>query len=39
VIAAIRQIKGGQQGPISMSPQDKIAGVDVESFDENHSKS
>jgi hypothetical protein len=34
VIAAIREIKGRQQGPISMSPQDKISGVDVESFDE-----
>jgi len=33
VIAAIRAIKGGRQGPISMSPQDKITGVDVESFD------
>ena len=33
VIGAIRAIKGGRQGPISMSPQDKIAGVDVESFD------
>ena len=33
VIAAIREIKRGQQGPISMSPQDKITGVDVESFD------
>ena len=33
VIAAIREIKGGQQGPISMSPQDKISGVDIESFD------
>jgi hypothetical protein len=34
VIAAIRAIKGGQQGPISMSPQDKISGVDIESFDD-----
>ena len=33
VIAAIREIKGGQQGPISMSPQDKITGVDIESFE------
>jgi len=33
VIAAIREIKGGQQEPISMSPRDKITGVDVESFD------
>jgi hypothetical protein len=35
VIAAIRRIKGGRQGPISMSPQDKVTGVDIESFDEN----
>jgi hypothetical protein len=34
VIAAIREIKGGQHGPISMSPQDKISGVDIESFDD-----
>jgi hypothetical protein len=33
VIAAIRRIKGGQQGAISMSPRDKIIGVDIESFD------
>jgi hypothetical protein len=37
VIAAIRRIKGGRQGPISMSPQDKITGVDIESFDDNNS--
>ena len=34
VLLAIREIKGRQQGPISMSPDDKITGVDVESFDE-----
>jgi hypothetical protein len=34
VIAAIREIRGGQQGPISMSPQDKISGVDIESFED-----
>ena len=34
VIAAIREIKGGKQGPISMSPQDKISGVDIESFED-----
>jgi len=37
VLAAIREIKVGQQGPISMSPQDKITGVDIESFDDNKS--
>jgi len=35
VIAAIRTIKGARQGPISMSPQDRITGVDIESFDDN----
>jgi len=34
VLMAIREIKGRQQGPISMSPDDKITGVDVQSFDE-----
>ncbi len=34
VIAAIREIKRGQQEPISMSPQDKITGVDIESFED-----
>jgi hypothetical protein len=33
VIAAIRKIKGGRQGPISMSAEDKIIGVDIQSFD------
>jgi hypothetical protein len=37
VVAAIRRIKGGRQGPISMSPQDKIIGVDIESFDDHKS--
>jgi hypothetical protein len=34
LIAAIREIKGRQQGPISMSPKDKISGVEIQSFDE-----
>jgi hypothetical protein len=34
VIAAIREIKGRQQGPISMSPKDQITGVDIQSFDD-----
>jgi hypothetical protein len=33
VLLAIREIKGRRQGPISMSPDDKITGVDIESFD------
>lgn len=32
VIMAIREIKGRQQGPISMSPHDKISGVEIESW-------
>jgi|SRR6516164_7365918 hypothetical protein len=34
VLAAIREIKGRRQGPISMSPDDKITGVEIESFEE-----
>ncbi len=34
VLLAIREIKGRDQGPISMSPDDKITGVDIQSFDE-----
>jgi len=33
VIAAIRKIKQGQQGPISMSPGDKVSGVEIDTFD------
>ena len=32
VIEGIRAIRGGNQGAISMSPHDKITGVDIESF-------
>ena len=34
VLARIREIKGRQQGPISMTPEDKITGVDIESYEE-----
>jgi hypothetical protein len=34
ILARIREIKGRQQGPLSMSPQDKVAGIDVESYEE-----
>jgi Gas vesicle protein G len=34
LLARIREIKGQQQGAISMSPEDKVTGVDVESFDD-----
>jgi len=33
ILAAIREIKGRQQGPISMSPDDKVTGVDIQSFE------
>jgi hypothetical protein len=31
-LARIREIKGRQQGPISMSPDDKVSGVEIESW-------
>jgi hypothetical protein len=34
VLAAIRAIKRPQQGALTMSPKDKITGVDIESFEE-----
>jgi hypothetical protein len=33
VLAAIREIKRPQQGALTMSPKDKITGVDIESFE------
>jgi hypothetical protein len=33
ILARIREIKGHQQGAISMSPNDKVSGVDVETYD------
>jgi hypothetical protein len=33
ILAAIREIKRPQQGAISMSPTDKVTGVDIESFE------
>ena len=32
VLARLREMKGGSQGAISMSPQDKVSGVEIESF-------
>jgi Gas vesicle protein G len=32
ILARIRAIKGQQQGAISMSPEDKISGVDVDTY-------
>jgi len=32
VLVRIREIKGHQQGPISMSPDDKVSGVEIESW-------
>jgi hypothetical protein len=34
VLAAIREIKRPQQGALTMSPRDKVTGVDIESFPE-----
>ena len=33
VLARIRAIKGPQQGPIAMSPKDRITGVEIETHD------
>ena len=33
VLAAIREMKRPQQGALTMSPEDKITGVDIESFE------
>ena len=38
ILVAIRNIKGQQQGPISMSPDDKITGVDIQSFEDESEK-
>jgi hypothetical protein len=32
LLARIRDIKGRQQGALTMSPQDKIAGIDIETY-------
>ena len=32
LLARIREIKGSQQGAISMSPKDKVTGVDIDTF-------
>ena len=32
ILARIREIKGPQHGPISMSPDDKVSGVEIESW-------
>jgi len=34
ILAAIREIKGQQQGAITMSSKDKVTGVDIESFEQ-----
>jgi len=36
ILARIREIKGQQQGAISMSPTDKISGVEIDTFDSDH---
>src|SRR4051812_18183057 len=34
ILARIREIKGSRRGAFSMSPDDKIAGIEVESYKE-----
>lgn len=34
VLARIREIKGQQQGAISMGPQDSVSGVEIESWND-----
>ncbi|HZR25237.1 MAG TPA: gas vesicle protein GvpG [Vicinamibacterales bacterium] len=34
ILAAIREIKGQQQGAITMSSKDKVTGVDIQSFEQ-----
>ena len=34
VVAAMREMKGRQQGALTMSPGDRITGVDVETYQE-----
>ena len=38
VIARIREIKGQTHGPLTMSPNDRITGVEIESFDSEESE-
>ena len=33
VLARIREIKGTEQGALTISPNDRISGVEIESFD------
>jgi len=33
ILARIREIKGGPRGALTVTPSDKITGVEVESFD------
>jgi len=32
ILARLRELKGNRQGAISMSPEDKVSGVEVESW-------
>ena len=36
ILTRIREIKGQQQGPLTMSPDDKISGVEIDSFETKH---
>jgi hypothetical protein len=33
ILARIREIKGSQPGAISVSPEDRISGVDIDTYD------
>jgi gas vesicle protein GvpG len=33
VVARLREMKGAQPGALTMTPQDRITGVDIESFE------
>src|SRR5262249_27990329 len=39
VLARIREIKGARSGAIAMTPQDKISGVDIETYEKAEGKS
>jgi gas vesicle protein GvpG len=38
LLARIREIKGARQGTLTISPGDRVTGVDVESWDEEQTK-
>src|SRR5437879_11610037 len=38
ILAHIRQFKGGQQGAISMSPDERVSGVEIDTFQSENSE-